>query len=190
MIAQDLIYVWLINFGALIINRTVCNAVWTPRTTRFKDNANHPVSVSLRFCRFVPYYQQGKNTQLSSSMFILPSREKISTSATIGHRKANSASYALSSLLRFNLATISAFCSSVSSRFALYGFFPNRNGYSGHSGITHSATSFDEPLLHSRQYTRIALTGFCRLAIFINLAFVFVLPETSECNTANILFAV
>ena len=59
----------------------------------------------------------------------------------------------------FNRSAAAALCSSVISRFVLYGFFPNLKGCSGQSGAGHILTSAELLQQQSRHFARIALIG-------------------------------
>ena len=63
-------------------------------------------------------------------------------------------------LLRLRTETLASICSGVYCRLARYGFFPSRNGCSGHPVAVHIFISFGLPQQQSKHLSRITFTGF------------------------------
>ena len=71
------------------------------------------------------------------------------------------AAFATVTAMRFSASRfpISARCSSVSSRFAIYGLWPSRYGQRAQRSTVHSFTSLELPQQQSRHFARMALMG-------------------------------
>ena len=74
-------------------------------------------------------------------------------------------------LLRLRTETLASICSGVYWRLARYGFFPSRNGCSGHPVAVHIFTSFGLPQQQSKHLSRITFTGFVTYFSIGNLLF-------------------